>query len=190
MSNPTVHTAWLLMAAGEDRQHAGNAGYDDQVDTYYTWDSTVPNASNIKVGDAVAFWDKRRLLGLSVVEEISTVIVTKPLFRCPVCHKASIKGRKTLTPRFRCQDCTALFEEPESELTRVTQFRSRHDAAWTELDDALAGPELRPLCHSPGSQLSMRSLNWTAFQDALTQREYLTLWEPGVRAVQRRGWCG
>ena len=30
--------AWLLMTVGENRQHGGNAGYDDQADVYYTWD--------------------------------------------------------------------------------------------------------------------------------------------------------
>src|SRR5687767_681397 len=43
--------AWLLMAAGDNRGHGGNSGYDDQIDAYYSWDSNVPNHKNLRVGD-------------------------------------------------------------------------------------------------------------------------------------------
>jgi hypothetical protein len=160
------------MAVGDNRQHGGNAGYDDQPDVYYTWDSTVSNYANIKVGDPVAVWDKERLLGISVVEEIETAVKEKLLFRCPNggCARAGIKERRVKRPRFRCQECGLEFEEPSTSVATVTEYRSRHDAAWTSLDNLLSGQHLRGLCASPKSQLSMRSLNWTAFRDALEDR--------------------
>lgn len=51
--------AWLLFAAGDDRQHGGNDGYDDQPDSYYSWDSTVPNHAALQAGDVVVLWDGR-----------------------------------------------------------------------------------------------------------------------------------
>src|SRR4051794_37275239 len=50
------------MTVGDNRQHGGNAGYDDQVDVYYTWDSTVPNHANIKPGDRIALGTKTACL--------------------------------------------------------------------------------------------------------------------------------
>lgn len=157
------------MAAGDDRQHGGNTGYDDQADVYYSWDSTVNNYGNIHVGDTVAIWDKQCLLGVSVVEEIDITTAEKLLLRCPnpVCGRSGIKQRKTKSPRFRCQDCAWEFDEPKTQIETVTEYRSRHDAAWTALEGLLRASELRELCKSTKSQLSMRELDWAAFSSAL-----------------------
>jgi hypothetical protein len=32
-------TAWLAIAAGDDRQHGGNDGYDADHSSYYSWTS-------------------------------------------------------------------------------------------------------------------------------------------------------
>ena len=68
----TTRRAWLLMAVGENRQHGGNDGCDDEPDTHYSWDRTVNNHAALKAGDAVALWDKKQLLGVSTIEEIET----------------------------------------------------------------------------------------------------------------------
>lgn len=163
-------TAWLLMTVGENRQHGGNGGYDDQADVYYTWDSTVPNHANIKVGDPVALWDKDRLLGLSVIEEIETETKEKLLFKCPGCAMAGIKARKNRVPRYKCYKCGHEFDLPVTQTATVTEYRSRHDAAWTPLENLLQGADLRQLCTSPKSQLSMRQIRWDAFQSALSTK--------------------
>ncbi|MGH3086924.1 MAG: HNH endonuclease [Rubrobacteraceae bacterium] len=163
-------SAWLLMAVGDDRQHGGNSGYDDQADVYYTWDSTVPNHANIKVGDPVALWDKHRLLGISVIEAIESEVKEKLRYKCPNCGKSGIKARKTKVPRYKCSECGHEFDLPTSEKITVTEYRSRHDAAWTPLENLLSREQLRQLCASPDSQLSMRQLRWDAFQEALGAR--------------------
>lgn len=163
-------TAWLLMTVGENRQHGGNSGYDDQADVYYTWDSTVPNHANIKVGDPVALWDKDRLLGLSVIEEIETETKEKLLFKCPNCAMAGIKARKYRDPKYKCYKCGHEFDLPVTQTATVTEYRSRHDAAWTSLENVLRGADLRQLCTSPKSQLSMRELRWDVFQSVLVAK--------------------
>lgn len=169
MSAQRPPLAWLLMAVGENRQYGGNTGYDDQADVYYSWDSTVSNARNIQVGDSVAVWDKERLLGLSTVEDIRTTEGTKILRRCAnvSCRRSNINERRTRKPRFRCQDCASEFDVPATELVNVTKYTSRHDAAWTPLENILTGEQLRKLCISPKSQLSMRQLDWEAFGAAV-----------------------
>lgn len=173
LMSPERHPqAWLLLAAGDSRQHGGNLGYDDQADVYYTWDSTVNNHSNVRVGDAIAIWDKRRLLGVSVIEDITATATEKLIRRCPspTCGKSSIKERTTKEPRFRCQVCRLEFDEPDTEVVQVMEYRSRHDAAWSSLEDVLSGEHLRALCESPKSQLSMRALDWGRFKDAVEDR--------------------
>lgn len=170
MTGQASVTGWLLMTVGDNRQHGGNAGYDDQPDVYYTWDSTVPNHAQINVGDPIALWDKERLLGVSVIEEIKTEVKDKLLFKCSSCKKAGIKARRNRAPRYKCYKCGHEFDQPETQTASVIEYRSRHDAAWTALENLLPGTDLRQLCESPRSQLSMRRLRWAAFQDALVGR--------------------
>lgn len=175
--------AWLLMTVGDNRQHGGNAGYDDQVDVYYTWDSTVPNHANIKPGDRIALWDKARLLGLSVVEEIARATKEKLLFKCPACGMAGIKARRNRSPLYKCYKCGAEFDVPSNQTVTVTEYRSRHDAAWTSLDNLLPGADLRALCESPRSQLSMRRLRWDDFREAVAAKGA----DKAVERVNHRG---
>ncbi|MGJ9414128.1 HNH endonuclease [Aeromicrobium sp. CF4.19] len=171
MTDARPPAAWLLMAVGENRQYGGNTGYDDQADVYYSWDSTVNNHANVRVGDSVAIWDKERLLGLSVIEAIEAESEVKALRRCAnaQCGRSNINERRTKAPRFRCQNCGFEFDEPATSFVEVTKYTSRHDAAWTPLENLLSGPELRQLCKSPKSQLSMRPLDWDAFSTAISQ---------------------
>lgn len=165
-----LRRSWLLLAAGESRQHGGNTGYDDQADIYYSWDSTVANHESVAVGDAIAIWDKTRLLGVSIIETIEKSEAQKLLHKCPRCGKAGIKARKKMKPRYKCYKCDHLFDEPTSILTHVTEYRSRHDAAWRDLDGLLTGSELRALCASPKSQQSLRPLRWDLFESVVAER--------------------
>jgi hypothetical protein len=159
-------SAWLLMAVGDDRQHGGNDGYDDDPDVYYSWDSTVPNHASIHVGDYIAVWDKHRLLGASVVEAIELGEANKILYKCVHCGLAGIKPRRTKSPRFKCYKCGGVFDNPDTRVVRVTTYRSRHDAGWVDMNGLLSASTLRSLCESPESQLSLRSLRWAPFLSA------------------------
>ena len=160
------------MAAGENRGHGGNVGYDDQYDAYYSWDSHVPNHKNLRVGDPIALWDKERLLGVSVIEEIETSPGTKTLRRCPRCNTTRISERKRVEPRYRCmkRDCRYEFPLPHVDVVDVELYRARYDAAWTTLDGVLDERELRSLAVNPREFNAMRALDWAAFGEALRTR--------------------
>jgi len=161
--------AWLLMAVGDDRQHGCNDGYDDEPSSSYTWDDTVPNHGNLRVGDRIAIWDKHTLLGASTIEEILVEEnVEKIVHRCPECGKANLKARKKKSPKYRCFKCEAEFPVPDSSVRRVKQYKSRHDACWVDLGGVLTGKQIRQLCDSPDSQLSLRAMNWDALLGALS----------------------
>ena len=163
--------AWLALAAGDDRQHGGNEGYDDDPAIHYSWDSTVPNHGAVTERDVIVIWDKQCLIGASVIEAIESWQDTKMLHRCPACGMAGIKARRTITPRFKCYKCKATFDEPTSRIETITAYRSRHDAGWVDLPGVLSGSELRSLCVHPDSQLSIRPLNWSDFSAAVARVE-------------------
>lgn len=156
------------MAVGDDRQHGCNDGYDDDPDVSYTWDDTVPNHAKLQVGDRIAIWDKRTILGVSVIEHISIEDdVEKLVHRCPVCERANLKARKKKSPRYRCFKCAAEFDIPKSLVSRTRRYRSRHDACWVDLYGALTRDRIRNLCASPESQLSLRRMNWDSLMVAI-----------------------
>lgn len=182
------------MAAGENRGHGGNSGYDDQVDAYYTWDSNVPNHKKLNVGDPIALWDKERLLGASVIEEIETSLGTKLLNRCPECHTTRISPRKKVEPRFRCMKCRHEFATPHTDVVEVVEYKARYDAAWTSLDGLFDEREIRSLAVNAGDINAMRPLDWAAFRDALETKgagravDRVTAridvsWKPGPRVL-------
>lgn len=157
-------TAWL-MYLGEDAKRVGE-GYDDNPSTHYSWDSRVPNAAHVQVGDTIVLWDGETSLGLSVIEDIATGSGMKDLSSCPSCGKADIAPRKTMTPKYRCwtKTCKAEFDVPAVETVPVTTYRARYEAGWIDLRGDLSGGELRALCEEPKSQNALRRLRWDDFR--------------------------
>ncbi|MGX8907419.1 HNH endonuclease [Streptomyces netropsis] len=157
-------TAWL-MYLGQDPKRVGG-GYDDNPSTHYSWDSRVPNAAHVQIGDTIVLWDGDTLLGLSVIEDIMTGSGMKDLSSCPKCGKADIAERKTMTPKHRCwnKQCKAEFEDPHVETVPVTTYRSRYEAGWVDLRGHVTAHELRALCEEPKSQNALRRLRWDDFR--------------------------
>jgi hypothetical protein len=158
--------AWLaLVVTGRDRR--GGERYDDDPASHYSWDSTVPNRDAVQPGHVLVLWDSDSLLGASVIERLDSGTREKTVGRCRSCEGSNYEQRKTMTPRYRCYQCKAEFDEPLTSVKEVRTYRSEHHAGWVDLDGALSGAELRELCQSPRSQLSIRALDWNHFQNAL-----------------------
>ena len=180
--------SWLLIAAGDDRQHGGNDGYVDEPDVSYSWDDTVQNHGAVAVGDRIALWDKQVLLGISVIEEIHIDHALKELYRCPACGQAGIKARKVLVPKFKCHKCHSEFEEPDTKMKSVMTYKSRHNAAWVNLAGVVSGSELRQMTvtkaneNSPGSMLAIRRLDWDLLSKTLQVRGH----SDSVQQVEKR----
>ncbi len=160
--------SWLLLSVGEDRQHGGNDGYNDDAALTYRWDSTVPHHGDIARGDAIVLWDKKTSIGASVIESIESGSELKTLKKCPHCGKAGIKARKGKTPTYKCYKCGGVFDKPQTQTKQVTTYQSLHHIAWVDLAGVFSGPQLRNLCKDPKSQQSMRPLRWDAFLDAIS----------------------
>ncbi|MCM2391347.1 HNH endonuclease [Streptomyces albipurpureus] len=159
--------AWLMLA--KDASKRIGEGYDDNPETHYSWDDTVPNHSTVKVGDVIALWDAAELLGLSVIEDIMLGKATKRTPYCLKCDKADMAERKKKLPRFVCwnSDCKHESDTAGWKTKSVVTYRSRHEAGWIPARGTLTAPELRALCLKPRSQNSLRELHWSQFQQAL-----------------------
>jgi hypothetical protein len=155
-----------MLAAGEDRQHGGNEGYDDVPERHYQWDDTVAHHGEPQIGHIIALWDKRVLLGASVIESITESDTTKDRLTCPQCNRTSLKRRKK-KPAFRCYKCPAEFNEPLHQSIPVHTYRSNHEAGWVDLGGLLDAKTLRSLCVEPKSIQSIRHLKLQAFRDAV-----------------------
>lgn len=184
---PGEPRAWLVIAAGDDRIYGGNDGYDDEPDSYYSWDSTVHNHAALMQGDRIVLWDKHLLLGASVIEEVESAPSTKVSNRCPACDRTNVRERLQKTPRWRCYECHTEFDQPNTEVAHVHAYRSRHDAGWTELHGVLDGDTLRSLCVHPKSQQSIRSLRWDDFVAALSIAGHEISAEPISRRSKQAG---
>ncbi|WP_232109934.1 HNH endonuclease [Streptomyces buecherae] len=167
LTTKNVAAAWLMLALGANREHAGNDGYDDSASLHYSWDSTVQNHARVAVGDVIALWDRKELVGVSVIEAINTASAEKVLYSCPRCGKADIKRRHREKPAYRCGKCGHLFAAPRQKTKSVTTYRSSHGKRWMNGRGLLSGSELRALCESPKSQLSMRPARWERLRQAL-----------------------
>ncbi|MEU0312307.1 hypothetical protein [Nocardioides sp. NPDC006273] len=164
----TEPRAWLLMAAApHDRMYGGNHGYADEISRFYSWNSRVPNHAEISVGDRVVIWDKRLLIGHSVIEKIENADGTVERRLCAVCQRPNIVYRKTKSPDWRCQKCLSDFDRPITETVDVTHYTAHFAQGWVDLDSVLSGPELRRFALSPKSQHAMREMDWARYLAAL-----------------------
>ena len=177
--------AWLVMAAGDDRSHGGNDGYDDLDGEYYSWDNTVPRHEDVRQGDMIVVWNKQGLVGMSFIESISGPELARKISnRCPECGKSGIKKRKT-TPdheRWRCHECKAVFEVPDESIISVKTYRSNHATWWTDLRGLIPADKLRSLViGSPRQQHSIRPLRWVDFCEELGRSGVVVADLPAVR---------
>jgi len=151
----------------DERQYGGNDGYDDDVSRFYSWNSRVKNAEAVAVGDTVVLWDKRGLLGHSIIDTIALGYGTIDRRTCPSCGTGKISLRRTKTPDWRCQRCGSEFDHVDIERVDVVTFRADHAEAWTPLPGYLTAPEVRLLAFSPKSQHAMREADPIKVERAL-----------------------
>lgn len=69
--------AWLMISAGEDRQHGGNEGCEDDPGRHDPWDSTVADQRKPRAGHAIVLWDRRILIGV-IIEPIDEARGLRP----------------------------------------------------------------------------------------------------------------
>lgn len=151
--------SWLLITFDDaQRQHAGNSGYDDQVESIYRWDESVPNAARIAVGD-LAVIRSDVLLGIARIKDLVVAEGTKLFLRCPSCRRTSIKRRKYKQPEYRCSKCGTDFDEPYRENAEVRLYEARFGNTFARTPEAVTLADLRAACPRYNGQHSMQTID-------------------------------
>lgn len=164
--------AWLVIAAGSSRTHAGNDGYLDVLDDFYSWDSTVAHFRDILSGDRIVLRSKSKLIGSASIEKIETWSDRKLRNRCAnrMCRSTKIKKRKTILPEYFCQVCKNQFDVPEIESIEITQYRAQYGTSFVHLTGLIDVRELREMSyyHAKCSH-SMQPIKYEVFRDKLAK---------------------
>ncbi len=158
--------AWMLLSFVEGQQYAGNRGYDDDPRDLYKYDSLVPNHRRLSEGDVVFIRDREHVLGMAVIQKISSSPGTKTLLRCPACRTTSIKARTQSSPRYRCNNGHT-FEEPMAETRDVKLYEAKFGSSFVTLIGELRVEQLRSALKGSSDQLSIQPVDLDRLRPAL-----------------------
>lgn len=116
--------AWSFKAVGQDDlRYFGNNGYHDDSASFYRYDNFVPNHKQVKKGDIVIVTDRKHVLGISVIDNITSTPYIKLRNRCPYenCAPAKLIHRKSKLPEWRCSNGHE-FNHPKVEEVPALEF--------------------------------------------------------------------
>jgi ribosomal protein S27AE len=179
--------AWSLLTIEDDsRQFAGNTGYRDIPASLYRFDSAVPNAAKLAVGDLVVVRDSARAVGVAWLEKVESREGYKTRQRCPRCGTTALKPRKHLQPRYRC-DRGHTFPVARSEQIPVTLYAAHYGPTWWPLRNAIATDDLRMAYYARAAQHAIREVNPAELQKILQSRSVAPpadWWRTGARRAR------
>ncbi|MFS8103732.1 HNH endonuclease [Lentzea alba] len=162
--------AWSFLVAHDKRSFQGNDGYDDVVDSYYLFDSGVPNHGKIAVGDLVVLRNRTGALGVAKVEHVEvTENVLKTRRRCPHCELTRFNYRKNGTPPYMCRrdGCGKGFDVPLEVQEPVTAFKAVYQGTWRAIGDVISAAELEQVTGNNARQNAIRPLDVDGVQKLL-----------------------
>lgn len=159
--------AWSLITVGEDRQYAGNRGYDDDPRRLYRYDSQVANHRNVYAGHIALIRNRDHLLGVARIERISVTPGAKTMRRCPDCHTANIRAREQKHPRYRCVKGHT-FDEPVAESVAVSLFEAHYESSFAEVPDEVPIELIKAAASRPSDQLSIEEIDLASLERSLS----------------------
>lgn len=160
--------AWVLLSFGDQRQHAGNFGYADEITKIYRYDSEVPNYKQIAESDLVLLQDKKQLLGIAKIELITSDIGIKKLLRCPLCKVTNIRRRKGEQPTiFSCNKCKNDFDIPISENKECQIFSANFGNTFIKAEGNIKLEQLREACPRYNKQFAINGIELHKIQAIL-----------------------
>jgi hypothetical protein len=164
LQSPRIRT-WVVLTFGEDRQHAGNAGYDDDPHKWYSYDSYVANHRQIADGDFLIICDRFRALGIAQVTRIDSINSTRRLLRCPICSITGIKVRQSKSPLYRCKSGHE-FDDPVQVDAECTKFTALFGNSFIQFQNKFGRDFLRQGCPRYSDQLAMQEFEFRRMEEA------------------------
>lgn len=160
--------AWLLVVLGEERQYAGNLGYEDEPARVYRYDNFVQNYRRISAGDIVVLRNRHHALGLARVEYIEREKGKKERIRCPECATSKIRHRRSTLPHYICRSGHA-FDTPSHDEVDCTRFSAHFGDSFVAATGKIGLDRLRSACPDFNEQLAMQPINLALLTDDLTE---------------------
>lgn len=154
MSEPR---AWSFLTVEGARQYGGNAGYEDDPDGIYRYDSDVANHLQVSPGDIVFIRSKTVVLGLAEIEAIDEGTGHKERLRCPECRATNIKPRIHKLPPWGCK-FGHQFEEPVRESVNVKTYAAHYGKSFVPCGD-LDIARLHDAVLRPSDQMSIKEVD-------------------------------
>lgn len=160
--------AWSFLTVDGSRQYGGNAGYPDEPERSYSYDSDVGNHLNVLLGDVAVIRSKARVIGIAAVESVVESPKEKERLRCPECGISNIKERKKLSPSWSCK-AGHLFAAPRSEIVSVRGYEARYARTFLPLNGQLTTEQLQAAVLRPSDQMSIKEIDLAMIESFLSQ---------------------
>jgi putative restriction endonuclease len=159
---------WLVLGFGDDRQHAGNEGYADELSRHYRYDTFVPNHTQVQPGDLLVIRDTTDIVGVSRIADIIRRETQKLMLRCPQCHRTSLKERVTKLPKYRCGTCKKEFDVPENSMEDCTEFTAEFRGHFAPVHVSASAAALKDACPRYNGQLAMQEIRLELLPASMT----------------------
>jgi hypothetical protein len=178
-------SAWICISKDPESTVRADDGYSETLGESYEWLAKLPNGREIKVGDAVIIRNSSHVVGFSVIESITKEMKTRETSLCPKCHRAQVRVRKTIEPKYLCANCGSTFELPKIESSIQEHRRAFYAAGWESLEpDARTFQAWKRLSKNSKSQFSMQPVDLMKFADFRSDFSSLELAHFNARAIQ------
>ena len=158
--------AWSLLAVSGPRQYGGNAGYKDDVEQVYRFDSDVANHRQLRESDLVFIRSKTAVIGVATLEKIVEATGQKLRLRCPICNATNIKERARKRPRWGCK-AGHTFDEPLSETVNVTTYEAFYGTSFVSAREDLTVRMLHDAVLRPSDQMSIKEVDLARIEPQL-----------------------
>ena len=169
ISENKTSRAWLLISC-DNRQYAGNLGYDDEITKKYVYDNKTPNSAQVRKGDLVLLRDKMQLLGVARIELIKNIPIRKKLQYCPFCsERLKNKARKKAKFLYLCSFCKHEFDEPSIQEKDREGFTAYFGDTFVATEGAINKEILQQACQRYNQQHSINSIDLAQIQSILLE---------------------
>lgn len=155
-----IPPAWLVLALGDQRKYAGNAGYEDEIERTYRYDSFVQYHRQLAPGDVLLVKGPAGVVGMAQVEQVRSSPGTKEQRKCPVC-------RRTVAAETRCKNGHR-FERPIVEQVDCTRFDAEFGSSYMRLE-GISLERVREACPGLTMQMAIKPVDLRALLPHLAE---------------------
>ena len=138
--------------------YKGNNGYDGNPHSSYSYDNYVANHKQVRKGDLVIIYDRSKIIGISLINELNSVDALKEINKCPIvnCDAKKLRTRTNRKPEWRCSNGHE-FTTPRKINIPIKKFTAIYNENFQEINKPYSLLERNIIRHN--KQLSIQEVN-------------------------------